>query len=93
MNIPMVVISMSKADRLEEVLRILDQISEDTTVPRNIRKGAVSARESLTKEEEDLDLRSAKAISILDDLANDPNVPLHGRTLIWNVIGKLENLK
>jgi uncharacterized protein (UPF0147 family) len=27
---------------------------------------------------------------ILDDLANDPNIPLHGRTLIWNVISQLE---
>jgi uncharacterized protein (UPF0147 family) len=29
----------------------------------------------------------------MDDLANDPNIPLHGRTLIWNVISQLETVK
>jgi uncharacterized protein (UPF0147 family) len=39
-----------------------------------------------------MDVRATSAILILDDLANDPNIPLHGRTLIWNVISQLEVL-
>ncbi|NOQ54535.1 MAG: hypothetical protein GQ558_08025, partial [Thermoplasmata archaeon] len=35
----------------------------------------------------------AKANSILDQLADDPNIPLHGRTLIWNIITQLETVK
>ncbi len=62
-------------------------------MPRNIRRGALNARELLQKKEDALDVRAASAIFILDELANDPNIPLHGRTLIWNIISQLETIK
>ncbi len=62
-------------------------------VPRNIRRGASEAKARLAKKNEALDLRVTSAIMIMDDLANDPNIPLHGRTLIWNVISQLETVK
>src|SRR2546427_622034 len=70
-----------------------DRIAEDTSVPRNIRRGAAEAKARLAKKNEALDLRVTSAIMIMDDLANDPNIPLHGRTLIWNVISQLETVK
>lgn len=86
-------IAMSKNEKITAILGELDQLSEDNTVPRNIRRGATSAKESLLREEDAIDLRKAKAISILDELANDPNIPTHGRTIIWNIIGQLETIK
>jgi uncharacterized protein (UPF0147 family) len=74
-------------------MEVLDQLAEDTSVPRNIRRGATDAKERLMLRNEALDIRSASAIMILDDLANDPNIPLHGRTLIWNIISQLETIK
>jgi uncharacterized protein (UPF0147 family) len=79
--------------RLRQVMEVLDQLAEDTSVPRNIRRGATDAKERLMLRNEALDIRSASAIMILDDLANDPNIPLHGRTLIWNIISQLETIK
>lgn len=79
--------------RLKQVMEVLDQLAEDTSVPRNIRRGATQAKERLHQRSEALDVRSASAIMILDDLANDPNIPLHGRTLIWNIISQLETIK
>jgi uncharacterized protein (UPF0147 family) len=71
---------------------VIDELIEDTSVPRNIRQGAEEAKQELLREEEALDVRVASAVSKLDDLANDPNIPLHGRTLIWNIISGLETL-
>jgi uncharacterized protein len=79
--------------RLKQIIDVLDQLSEDTSVPRNIRRGAASAKDRLLQSGEALDVRSASAIFILDELANDPNIPLHGRTLIWNIISQLETVK
>ncbi len=79
--------------KLKQVVDVLDQLAEDTSVPRNIRRGATSAKERLLQSNEALDVRSASAIFILDELANDPNIPLHGRTLIWNIISQLETIK
>ena len=76
-----------------EQIATLDQLSGDTSVPRNIRRGAKEAKDILHHREDDLDVRIAKANSILDQLADDPNIPLHGRTLIWNIITQLETVK
>ncbi|HEY7588897.1 MAG TPA: UPF0147 family protein [Thermoplasmata archaeon] len=83
---------MDAEAKLKQVLDVLDSISEDTSVPRNIRRGATDAKARLMKKGEALDLRVTSAIMIMDDLANDPNIPLHGRTLIWNVISQLETV-
>ncbi|MDR0309794.1 MAG: UPF0147 family protein [Candidatus Methanoplasma sp.] len=80
------------ADNVKQVIDILDNLAEDTSVPRNIRKGATDAKARLMDTKSAMDVRATSAIIILDDLANDPNIPLHGRTLIWNVISQLEVL-
>ena len=79
-------------DKVKQVVDVLDNLAEDTSVPRNIRKGASDARIKLMDTNSAMDVRATNAIMILDDLANDPNIPLHGRTLIWNVISQLEIL-
>lgn len=83
---------MDSEERLRQVTVVIDQLIEDTSVPRNIRRGADDAKKRLLQSDEALDLRVAGAVSILDDLANDPNIPLHGRTVIWNIISGLESI-
>ena len=80
------------ADKIKQVSDALDMLAEDTSVPRNIRKGATDAKARLLDTKDALDVRAAGAINILDDLANDPNVPLHARTLIWQIISQLETV-
>ncbi len=84
---------MANDEKLRQVMDVLDMLAEDTSVPRNIRRGATEAKDLLLKEEDALDVRVASAIFMMDELANDPNIPLHGRTLIWNIISQLETIK
>jgi len=79
--------------KLKQIMDVLDQLAEDTSVPRNIRRGATDAKGRLQQTNEAMDVRAASAVHILDELANDPNIPLHGRTLIWNIISQLETVK
>ncbi len=78
--------------KLNQIIDVLDQLSEDTSVPRNIRRGATEAKGRLNQDGEAMDVRVAGAIGKLDDLANDPNIPMHGRTVIYRIISELENL-
>lgn len=78
--------------KVKQITEVLDQLAEDTSVPRNIRRGAKEAKDLLLGQKDALDVRAASASFILDELANDPNIPLHGRTLIWNVISQLETV-
>jgi len=80
------------ADKIKQITDALDMLAEDTSVPRNIRKGASDAKARLLDTKEPMDVRATGAIVILDDLANDPNVPMHGRTLIYQVMSQLEML-
>lgn len=82
----------SQEEKLRQVTVVIDQLIEDTSVPRNIRRGAEDAKQRLLDQDEALDVRVASAVSTLDDLANDPNIPLHGRTVIWNIISGLESI-
>lgn len=84
---------MDTDEKLRQISQVLDQLAEDTSVPRNIRRGAKEAKDLLHNDKEALDVRAASATFILDELANDPNIPLHGRTLIWNIISQLETVK
>ncbi len=82
-----------RSEALDRIVDSLSELVEDASVPRNIRRGALSAREELGKPRTALDLRVASAVYVLDDLANDPNLPTHGRTAIWSIISNLESLQ
>ncbi|AEA46224.1 UPF0147 family protein [Archaeoglobus veneficus] len=76
----------------DSVLEVLDRIIQDDTVPRNIRRVASEIKENLLHGEESLAVRAASAISILEEISSDPNIPMHVRTLIWNVSSQLERI-
>ncbi len=76
----------------DSILEALDRIIQDDTVPRNIRRAASEIKESLLHGKDSLAVRAATAISILEELSSDPNLPMHVRTLIWNVSSQLERI-
>ena len=79
-------------EKIAQINDGLDMISGDNSIPRNIRRGADDVKRMLQNKSDTIDLRVASATSRLDELANDPNIPLHGRTLIWNIMSRLEEL-
>ena len=79
---------------LDPIIKLLNEIIEDRTVPRNIRLSAEEAKRELTENtSSSWDIRLSSAISILDDIINDPNMPMYTRTQIWNVVSLLEAAK
>lgn len=76
----------------DEVIYLLDELAQDNTIPKNVRKNAVDSKGKLSNKNESLDLRCATIISTLDDLTNDPNVPPHARTFLYTLMSKLESL-
>jgi len=89
------VITMPAIDKEKQILRIseaLEMLSTDNSIPRNIRKGASNAKKILMSTDKSMDVRIASTVMLLDELANDSNIPLHGRTAVWNIISQLEGL-
>jgi uncharacterized protein (UPF0147 family) len=79
-------------DVIKQCVEVLERIISDDTVPRNIRRSAENVKSILMNEEDAEAIRAASAISVLDEISNDPNIPLHTRTLIWNVASQLETI-
>lgn len=78
---------------IAQVIALLDMILNDRTVPRNIRKSAEDSKTVLTSSEKSEELKISTAIHLLDEITNDPNMPLYTRTQIWNVVSMLEQLR
>ena len=72
-----------------DVSRLLDEISDDRTVPRNVRNLILDARNNLNSKQ-DIAVKINSAISILDEVSNDSNIPIYTRTQIWNIVSMLE---
>ncbi|MCK9306499.1 MAG: UPF0147 family protein, partial [Methanoculleus sp.] len=43
-------------------------------------------------ESKSIGLRAATAISMIDEISNDPNMPVHARTRIWELVSQLETV-
>ena len=81
------------AVKLRQVAEIMARAAEDTSVPRNIRRAASEARGMLLDEKNDAAVRAASAVTILEEISNDPNMPIHTRTTIWNALSVLETIR
>lgn len=84
---------MSNEETFERCNQILRHIMEDTSVPRNIRRAAEKSKDILANKDEEDTIKASTVISILDEISNDPNIPIHARTLIWNALSELESVQ
>jgi len=73
--------------------QLLKQISENNSVPRNIRRAANEATAALENEDDSPAARAQNAIAILDEPNQDPNCPNYARTRIWRVLSYLEPIR
>ena len=80
-------------EKLKPIVDLLADILQDRIVPRNIKGAIEEAKNHLEDDSKELDVKTSSAISILDEITNDPNIPMHTRTQIWNIVSMLELLK
>ncbi|HID90666.1 TPA: hypothetical protein EYP44_01745 [Candidatus Bathyarchaeota archaeon] len=79
-------------ERIRQALALLEVVSNDFMTPRNIRLAAKEAIKAL-KSSTTYAVRAADAISILDEISQDPNMPQHTRVRVWNIVSVLEGIR
>jgi len=79
--------------RIKQALGVLNEVSNDNTTPRNIRRAAKEAMDALQAVSNTIGVRASNAISILDEIGQDPNMPPYTRVKLWNVASILEAVK
>jgi uncharacterized protein (UPF0147 family) len=79
--------------KLNQAMAVLNTIADDNTTPRNIRRAAKQASDMLLDQSLSAAAKAANAISLLEDISQDPNMPMYSRTRIWNAISVLEGIR
>ena len=79
-------------EKLGEAQELLRSIITDHSVPKNIRRAAKQANEGLENAEDPPTVRANMAISVLDEISQDPNCPVYSRTKIWQIVSILETI-
>ena len=80
-------------EKIKQALLVLGGVSEDSTTPRNIRRAAKDAIEVLQTAEFTAAVLASNAISLLDEILQDPNMPPYTRVKLWNVMSLIEAIK
>jgi len=79
--------------KLDDVLVEIEETLKDHSIPRRIKDGLRDIKDDLAKPEPELALRATSAVYALDELSNDVNIPMHAKTMLWDIISDLEALK
>jgi hypothetical protein len=77
----------------DSIIQLIQQIADDKTVPRNIRTKCEDSVNVLKDEKQGTDIRINTVISTMDEVSNDPNIPMYTRTQIWNIVSALESMQ
>jgi len=78
--------------QVQSIVEMMDLVLGDPSVPRNVKRAVTDAKQKLMEPDE-LTVRLTSAVYALDEVSNDINIPMHARTLIWNLLSALETAK
>ena len=78
---------------MESALQTLNQLATSHSTPKNFKKTISDLIIELQTDEYSISVRAANAISTLDDITQDPNVPSFVRTALWQAVSVLESIR
>jgi hypothetical protein len=78
--------------RIAEIIELIDSVASDTSVPKNIRRALVEAKDRL-KGADEASTRVSAAVYAIEAVSEDINMPMHARTQIWAILSALESIK
>ena len=78
---------------LQSAMDTLNQVAANPSTPKNIRKNIQDLANDLKSDELSMSVRAANAISMLDDITQDPNMPSYVRVTLWQAVSTLENIR
>lgn len=80
--------------KLDDVAARIDEIIADRNTSRRVRTALDKVKAALVGDgEQDMDVKLTTAIYRLDEISNDVTVPMHAKTLLWDIISDLEAIR
>ena len=85
--------NVENEEKIKRAIEMLTPLVENTAMPRNIRRTVKETIDNLKEKSLGPGVRAANAISILEEISQDPNVPSYARVTLWNAISVLEGIR
>ncbi|GFN42171.1 MAG: UPF0147 family protein [Thaumarchaeota archaeon] len=80
-------------EQLKGAIQALSEVVSNHSTPKMIRKSITDLVTELLTDEYSKSVRAANAISVLDDITQDPNMPSYVRVTLWQAVSKLEGIR
>lgn len=80
-------------ETLNVTITMLEDIVSNPSTPKNIKKTITDLIIELKKQEYAVAVRASNAISTLDDITQDPNMPSYVRVTLWQAVSALERIR
>jgi hypothetical protein len=77
--------------KMNTLILMINELLEDKSVPKNVRAKMEKVRSNLEDKKQENDVKIGMSINIMDDISNDPNLPMYARTKIWNIVSIMES--
>ena len=79
-------------ENLNELIEMINELTEDSSVPRNVKDKLKSINSILTDESREKNISINEAKDILAELSEDQNLQTFSRTQLWNISSMLEEI-
>jgi uncharacterized protein (UPF0147 family) len=83
----------ANVETLNAAVRTLEEIAANPSTPKNIKKNLTDLVIELKKQDYGVSVRAANAISVLDEITQDPNMPSYVRVTLWQAVSTLERIR
>lgn len=80
-------------ETLNAAIVTLEDITTNPSTPKNIKKNLADLVIELKKQEYSVSVRASNAISVLDEITQDPNMPSYVRVTLWQAVSTLERIR
>ena len=78
---------------VNEITKKIDDTLKDYSVPRRVKEALGKVSRDILKDDKDKSIKITSAVYELEEISNDVNIPMHAKTVLWDIISDLEALK
>ncbi|MEA1924561.1 MAG: UPF0147 family protein [Candidatus Altiarchaeota archaeon] len=78
---------------LDEVIQEMDDAVDDSSIPGRIGKALEKVSTDLKEDNPDTAVKVTTAIYELEAVVDDINIPMHAKTILWDLISSLESIR
>ena len=80
------------SQQIDSIVEVLSELTDDFSVPQNIRRDAQEVTNALSNEAETIETRKNRAFQLLECMVNDINIGMFTRTNLLNIVAMVEEL-